>query len=749
MKPTLSALAVLSTISGGVTADEMERHDAEMDVIVVQGQKIARSIQETKESVAVLTDGDIEQYEIRDLNEAFAVTANVYDMGSGEVFGIRGVTQNQASTGGGTGEMGSLYVDGVAYTGYASRFMNKDVWDVEQIEVLRGPQSTNVGRNALIGAVVVNTKRPELEYFDAAMRLGAGSYGRENLDAMINAPIGDNAAFRLTGQLHESDGFIQSDVFDTDRYDARTNNNLRGQVLFEPSDKWNLNLLVQYAETVRGQDIYFVDPENGFKEDSRKSFDNVKADEAYDGFTAAIDFTYYLTPTWTLNSLTSYLDGEYRRIDDGDRQPDVFGNQVEREVEDKNIAQELRFNYQGDRTKGVVGFYFTQVEEDIKTDRLANYGLHAIISSSLTGTQAEAAIPQLLALYPEIVQVDEQIAYEKTKQNFAFFTEWDYELSRDWSASAGVRYDYEKSKIAPSTQSRIPVGGLSLPLSPGGGIGQIITMVNQDINKKIGVVSQPQLDTSYSALLPQFGLTYKFSEDIAISALYKRGYRSGGTDIDTNGNARKFEPEYLDNFELATRAVWLDGDLTTNANFYYGSWKDQQVEVCIGITETNCYTENAGKSEIYGFEFDMEYYVSQDLSTFANVGLARTEFIDYVTGKDNEDLSGNQFAYSPEITAAVGLNYFITNRLYSTVSANYLDEMYSDFSNSEEYKTDARTIYNITTGYIGDNFKLDAYIKNLTDESYIQGNYFNDTLDYRSVRMGAPREFGVNLTVFM
>nr|WP_228481238.1 TonB-dependent receptor [Vibrio fluminensis] len=722
----------MSAISGGVTAEEIEQQYAETDVIVVQGQKIARSIQETKESVAVLTDDDIEQYEIRDLNEAFAVTANVYDMGSGEVFGIRGVSQNSASTGGGTGEMGSLYVDGVAYTGYASRFMNKEVWDVEQIEVLRGPQSTNVGRNALIGAVVVTSKRPELGYYDAALRLGAGSYGREVVDVMFNAPIGENAAFRLTGQFHESDGFIESDVFNTDRYDARTNNNVRAQLLLEPSDRWSLNLTAQYVETEKGEDIYFVDPDNGVPLDNRKSFDDVRADEDYQGFTAAIDFTYYLTPQWTLNSITSYLDGEYDRIDDADRIPNLTGNQISRNVKDRNIAQELRFNYDSENVQGVTGVYLTEINQKISTNRLELYSLHSLLAA-----QVPAAF---LPLYQDIVQADTDSFYDKTIQNMAFFTEWDYTFAPKWTASIGFRYDYEKSEIAPSSQERSIVGGLALPAVPA------LQPVNDYLSSLVGTTTQPLQDTSYFAFLPQVGLSYQINFDHSVSAFYKRGYRSGGTDIDATGETHSFEPEYLDNFELAFRSEWLDGDLVTNANLYYGKWKDQQVDICIGSGTQVCYTENAGKSEIYGLELESFYQVNHDLSLFANLGIARTEFKDYVGAEG--DFSGNQFAYSPEYTAAIGASYFITERIYTTASANYMSEMFGDQENRDEFKTDARTIYNLTAGYMGDNFKLDAYVKNLTDKFYIQGNY-EGTLGDQTIRAGAPREFGVNLTVFM
>ncbi|WP_439147652.1 TonB-dependent receptor [Vibrio sp.] len=747
MRISATALAVLAALSSEAVAQSDNTDMSEAEVIVVTGQKIARSTQETKESVAVVTDQDIERYELQDLNDVYALSANVYDMGAGETFGIRGVSQNSASTGGGTGEMGSLYIDGVAYTGYASRFLAKDLWDMEQIEILRGPQSTNVGRNALIGAVVVESKKPELGYYDAAMRIGAGNYGRKVLDGMFNAPISDDVALRVTGQFHESDGFMENAELGNDDFDARENHNVRAQLLIEPSDEWSLNLMAQFAKSDRGQDIYYVNPANGYPLDSRTSYDDVVARENYDGFTAAIDFTYYLTEQWTLSSITSYLDGDYVRTDDADRIPGVTGPQVDRTVEDRNIAQEIRFNFDGQDIRGVAGVYLTQVDQKISTNRLTLFGVHPLISGFLDKAGLGSLKGAILPLYMENALVDDLTAYDKTVKNMAFFTEWDYDITSAWTASTGFRYDYEKNEITPAKQSRNVVGGLNLPdPSAYGNLGPILTGINNNLSSYVDLPDEPKQETSYHALLPQVGLTYNVNPDASVSAFYKRGYRSGGTDIDATGASRRFDPEHLDNFELALRTVWLDGDLISNANIYYGDWKDQQVDVCPDGNSTNCYTENAGSSEIYGLEFENTYLFNQDLTLFANLGFAKTEFKDYLGAQ--VDLSGNQFAFSPEFTGSLGANYFFTERVYSTVSMDYIDEMYSDQENNEFYKTDARTVYNLTAGYLGDNFKVDAYVKNLTDEFYIQGNY-SDYLGNQNIRAGAPREFGANLTIFM
>ncbi|MEO0579539.1 MAG: TonB-dependent receptor plug domain-containing protein, partial [Pseudomonadota bacterium] len=178
-----------------------------IDEIVVKGQKVERSLQETKESVSVLDQDFIQTQRLFDLRDIFNQTPNAFELSNGEDFGIRGVSASSASTGGGVGELGSLFFDGVAFTGFARRFGPKALWDIEQVEILRGPQSTNVGRNALIGAVVMTSRAPDPSEFDSAFRLEAGNFGKVGLEAMVNAPVSENAAFRFTAETFDTDGF--------------------------------------------------------------------------------------------------------------------------------------------------------------------------------------------------------------------------------------------------------------------------------------------------------------------------------------------------------------------------------------------------------------------------------------------------------------------------------------------------------------------------------------------------------------
>lgn len=750
MNKKLLAVVVTSILSGQSFAEEASPSKetnvaAERKVdetIVVTGQKLSRELQDTKESVAVIRSEEIEDYAIQDLNNIYALTANTYDLGAGETFGIRGVSQNSSSTGGGSGELASLYVDGVAYTGYATRFGPKDLWDVDQVEVLRGPQSTNVGRNALIGAVVVQTKRPELGVYDGSLRLGLGNYGKRSVDAMFNAPISESVALRVSGQFAESDGFMHNATLNDDKADARKNYNVRAQLLIEPSDVWRLNLIAQYAQSGRGQDIYYVAPDKGFPIDSRTSYDDVKAHEDYDGTSLAAHLDVSLGQNWSLSSITSYINGNYDRLDDTDRLPGETGNVAKRTAKDTNWAQELRFNYNSDKLDGVLGFYYTEVKLRVDTQRRDKFGIENLGS----------AVPDIIhPFYPIPLNIDQDSKFSQKNRNFAFFNEWDYRVTQPLTLSAGFRYDYENLTVD-ETSTNISIANPEVLPDPNvvdsivPGLGPTIGFINNMILAEQGLTVTPAQDTNFHAFLPQVGLTYDLTSDASVSAFYKRGYRSGGTELTQGRELNQYDPEHLDNYEVSARTLWLDGRLVANANAYFGDWKDQQITICPGGNQLECRTENAGNSHIYGTELALQYAVTRDLSLFGNFGWAHTKFVNYTTS-DGDDLSGNRFALSPEYTSTLGGRYFITDNLYATATANYQSEMYGDVKNNPDYVIDARTLFDMSLGYFGEGFKVDAYVKNITNDFYLTGN-FNKSGD-KNVRAGAPREFGAYVTFFM
>ena len=723
--------------------DSAESDFADIEVVEVKGQKISRSLQDTKESVSVITAEMLRQMPVLEVKDVFDLTPNAFNLAGGESFGLRGVSQNSASTGGGGGDLGVLFIDGVSYTGFASRFNSKDVWDIEQIEILRGPQSTNVGRNALVGAVVISTNRPEIGENYGEVRLDAGNYGRRAFNGTANIAVSENSAFRLTGQYWENEGFINNVTLNDDEFDARKNTNVRAQYKVEFSDQLSANLLVGYVDTERGNDIYRSDLQ---PIDSFTSSANLAASEDYEAVNSALTITYDINDSLTLTSITSFLDGEYFRIDDDDEGP-MGGNAFRgRVAEEEVFIQELRLTYNSDKLSGVAGIFYNTVEQINNTTGLAN------IAPANVGVPAP-----LLPFYPENLEINVLSPFSQDISNLAFFTEWEYKLSDKWTLSAGVRWDSEDQDVLTNTNNSLAVGSalpdpvaagaLSEQLAPGTGafVEAGVAQVNGALLGLLAPTNFPEESYDFNAFLPQLGATYQINPTSSVSVFYKQGYRTGGVQVNASGNRSEFDPETLDNYEIAYRSVWLEGDLVFNANAYYGDWTDQQVSVCMDGNIFNCDVENVGESTIYGVEMDARYSVNDDLSIFASVGYAEAEFDEFISGIEG-DLSGNNFAFSPDWTASIGGQYYFAEDFYINANINYQDEMFSDVQNTPEFRADSRILVNLRGGYVAEKYSVEVFVTNLTDEFYAIFNGIGIDAGSNLVRAGAPREFGVQVT---
>lgn len=696
-----------------------------LDQIIVIGNKIERTMLETRESIEVVTDQQLIDRNNYDLTDVYNQNANVYSSFNGENFGIRGVVEG--GSGGGDGEVLSYYIDDVAFTGFGKRFGPIDLWDVEQVEILRGPQTTNVGRNALAGAVSVSTKDPVLGEYEGSIRTKYESYDTGSLEGMANIPVMDSLAVRLAAQYYESDGYIENVTRDEDDFDESKNATLRGKMLWAPSDDLNILFTAQRAETERGNGAYLI-PDGGLIED-RFSFSNLDDKEDYDADSGAFEINYDLNAVWRLTAITSYQRGLYERLDDDDLTADGGLSSNRRTVNERNWAQELRFNYTGESLESSIGLYVTQVKSKNETKGLVNL------------PAAEVGVPAVvLPYYPDEFELLVDSPANSKTENQALFAEMDYFLNDAITLNIGGRFEYEDQKNNGSTSNTL---GDSTPLpdpaTAPASLQGVVQAVNNALSSNLGTKTYDR-ETDYSAFIPQMGITYEVNPDLLVSAFVKQGYRAGGVTTTLSGVQSEFDPEELTNYELALRSVFLDGKVTLMTNIYYGDWEDQQVTVSLDGTNINVVTKNAGSSTLYGMEVSLNLKTDNGLSGYIHLGSSRTKFNKFKTF--NGDFSGNEFAFSPDFNAAIGVNKKWASGIFSAVNANYQDSAYADVRNVR--KLDGYTLLNTQVGYEKNSYRLAVYGKNLTDELYRTSNFLRK--DQPGVQVGPPRIYGIQLT---
>lgn len=727
-----------------------------VESIVVTGQKIERTLQDTKESVALISRREIEDRVLLDVEDVYLQAANVTSSYLGDRFAIRGISQDDTSTAGGDGDLGTIFVDDVALTGLSSRFAPANLWDVEQVEILRGPQSTNVGRNALAGAVIYRTADPNLDEFEAAARLEVGNEATVVGEGMLNVPVSDISALRLTVERSETDGFIENDVRDEDDFGRRSSTTARAKFSVEPSDRFSGIATLQYYETERGTSFYLAPPDDV---ETRRSVANLPQGFEFDGTSGSLRLNYEIGDSWQIDSITAFLDGTYEQGNDSDGGPTgpAFDTDV---IDEQNISQELRFSYDGGKLRGTVGAYYIDADSES-----SSRSLFAIFPASV-------GVPDvLLPFYPEVLLVSVNGDGEREARNSALFAQWDYDLTPRLTLSGGLRYDYEEQSsdfVTSNTADEstplpdpVAAGEQAEMISPGLGavVEEGVAFVNALLEEQL-VASEFSTDTSFEALLPELGLTYRLTDDVQISAFYKRGYRAGGSDFIAGIGLDTYDPEFLDNFEIAFRSEWLDGRLRVNANAYYGKWRDQQVSVPINGNIFNIDTQNAGESTIAGFELDTTFMPDSQTRLFASLGYAHTEFDEFcrtgVTvealpdcvsgGVTGEDLDGNDFAVSPDWTFALGGKRYLGQRFYVGGNVTYQDRSFGNVENLPISESGGFTLVNVDLGYEADRFQVRLYARNLLDEFYTLQRNQSGFADQLFITAGPPREVGLILS---
>ncbi|MEM1261983.1 MAG: TonB-dependent receptor [Pseudomonadota bacterium] len=737
---------------------DVEDSSLVLDTIVVTGQKIQRSLQDTKESVAVITAEIARERTLLNVADAALQTPNITALGnSGANVTIRGVTGavGTAAAIGGSGDVSVILYDNVPFIAESRVYVPENLWDVEQIEYLRGPQSTNVGRSALAGAVVIRSIAPSLDGFDSAVRLEYGNFNTYAAEGMINVPLTDTTAFRLTASRSDTDGFIANTVIGDETGPQSTS--VRGRLLFEPSDDFRALASVQLVDEESGVSEYIV--QNGGDFQSFVATNNEPLNFAYEGIIGSLELNYRVSDRWELNSVTSFLDGEYARLTDLDRTALSLGFRDEA-VDEQTVTQELRLSYESERLRGTIGGFYLDFDSDADINNVTT------VDVSLAGAPAV-----VLPFYANPTLITGLTDTQGGITNTAIYTQWEFDLTERLRVSGGFRYDRESIErdfgqtgvVDPSTPLPDPMqaGQVAEMQQPGSGVlvQAVVTQVN-GLLLSLAPSAEEVFETDFSAFLPELGVTFAATPNVSVSAFYKRGYRAGGARVLADATLNTFDPEYLDNFEVALRSVLLDGDLVFNANAYFGDWTDQQLNVPIDGDPLNIGTLNVGTSRLWGFELQGDYTVSEGTTVFAGVGYAKTEFREAcrigssfadlpdcaIDGAAGKDLNGNEFPFSSDLTAAIGLRHTFAKDWFAQLNATYQSGRFSDVENDPMFESDGYSLLNASVGYTGERMSVTAYGRNLTDEFSTRdlvGSLLPGALRVFPI---APRQYGVILS---
>ena len=471
--------------------------DPSIDEIVVRGQLLDRSLQDTHASVSVLGGEELEQGINRDLYDVIERLPNVSMEPGGFGFVIRGVkTQGQNLSG---GNAISYKIDGVTVNDFqAIRQGPASVWDLEQVEILRGPQSTQQGQNALAGAIIMRSKDP-VDGFEAKARVDIGSFDESRFAGALNVPLAEGWAFRLSAEDYGNDGDIQHYITGEEIGDGALQT-YRAKLRYNNDDDFDAILSYGYTDNFLAAQSILPD------EWPERRVNTHRQDRWAETDTVSLLIKYDLSERWALESETARIETDWFAEQIGDpSNPNPFSQMTFIGGRfSEGVTQELKLYYDGDSIRWVSGLYFAD---------------HDAESGSTRST------------------TDPLVFTETVKStNKAVFSELEFDFNDKWTGVFGLRYDNEDREFrSPTTGNE---HSTNEPLPKAG----LVYSFEED--KSVGLTVQRAYRAGGAFL--DFGTGDVLTFEPEFTTNYEFSYRSLNFDGRLTFNANVFYTEYTD-----------------------------------------------------------------------------------------------------------------------------------------------------------------------------------------------------------
>lgn len=676
---------------GNVLAEDLDTLkvvDVE-EVLVIAAPKENRKLREQPTAVTLLSKQDMQAAQVHSIKSLTGLVPNLFipDYGSrltSAVY-IRGIGSriNTPSVG--------LYVDNIPYIDKSA--FDFDYSDIERIDVLRGPQGTLYGRNAMGGLIKIHTKSP-FTYQGTDFRMGAGTRNEYNASLTHYHRTSERFAFSTGGFYNYEGGIFRNAARDNQKVDKGQSAGGRFRGIYLPSDNWKLDLNVSYEYSDQGGYPYVylgsVDPasQNEALRPAIGTISNNQESSYYRNLLNAGLNLEYQARRFTLSAVTGYQYLKDRMFIDQDfTQADIYTLEQKQRIH--TLSEEIVMKSKGNRhwqwTTGIFGFYQWLKTGAPVTFREDGMGMLDRMLSGVIPSKIEVPMgPMSLNIMPELQITSPRLLingdFDTPLLNGALFHQSTF---RDLfgigglSFTAGLRLDYEKMKMDYNSGTALDYSvGITGEMVRN---GQVIKKIEMMPTTALTVESRYKgsLDKDYLQLLPKFALQYDFKDNKGnVYATVSKGYRSGGYNIQMFSDllqsslkndmmsqskkeimphvpdsfkdqfssifpkaeesqdaraATEYRPEQTWNYEIGTHLNLFNNRLRTDASLFWLETRDQQISRFAGESGLGRETVNAGKSRSLGAELALALAVSTDFTVNASYGYTYATFKDYVT----------------------------------------------------------------------------------------------------------------------
>lgn len=704
VKRPLIAAILLACNASGTSAQQM------LEEVIVTAQKRSQSLQDVPVAVNAFSSETILEAGINNASDLAIMTPSLNANANTSPFTtrltIRGIGTSQSDPA--LEPSVGLFVDGV-FMG-RSGLGTSDLTDIERIEVLQGPQGTLYGKNANAGAISIITKRPNLEEFEGYAEATIGNYGLGKLTVTASGPISDTTAYRLSGSIHQRDGYYENagvdDLNDADDW------NLQGKLLWEPNDE--LSVIVSAAHVDRdstccGADTTQVDIVNeelvreGFAPDASDPYDYDVATNAQDSFAMESDLvSLHLTydqPWGTITSITAWNDYEYATSVDPDRtQLDMLS--LNENNSGDSLGQELRFDASvGDNLDYQLGlFYYEQTTQ--RGDRTPTLR----IGADLATIADQIGLPLPVPTIALVAQPGDFLVYQNTWENetLALFGQATWHIGERWHFTGGLRWTDEKREAELFSES-FSTAALAPALS-------FLNIISTPIDTT--------LDRSSDNVDWLAKLAYDLGEDSMIYASASTGSKSGNFNgVNGAPDEREFDDEDTTSYEIGYKATLMDATLRINAAAFYTEVESlqfqQQLDTGIGT-----FVSNDGEVEVSGLDIQVEALPLPNLTITAGL----LYMADYEISDGPRD--GQQLPFTADYSGNIAATLVFPladGGIYVRGDYIFMDDHLTNGGSAESLQdkdVDDRELLNGRIGWRNDNWNLSIWGKNLTDDDY-------------------------------
>ncbi|OUU79715.1 MAG: hypothetical protein CBC38_04375 [Gammaproteobacteria bacterium TMED78] len=670
---------------------ELFSQEYPLEEIIVSADFMESQSKDIATSIHVVNDKAIDRLGIQHFEDLLLEIPNLN--WSGETsrpryFQIRGIGEREQYQGAPNPSVGFIF-DGIDFSGIG---MVATLFDLDQIEVLRGPQASRYGANALAGLINVSSKEPS-DQFEFESRAQLGNDDTKALGFAFGGPVNSNLKYRLVAHKYDNDGFRKNiflNVTNTNKRDELTS---RLKINWKPNNSLDFNLTTILVNLDNGYDAWVND--NSFKTISDKPGKDSQKSKATNLKISWLGHDYY-----EFQSLSNYSNSDIEVSYDADWGNDAFWktsydyNSLTNRNR-KSISQEIRllprlgsesffFNRP---SENIIGLYFINTKE-------SNHNVEYVSGSSYKDLDSN---------------------YDA--KNLAFYLQNSLQVNQNLTFSTNYRVEKRLAKYKDNT------------------------LLNFDPEETMwgGGIS----------------LNYIISEDANIYLSYLKGYKAGGFNIGTSvpENRKVFKKENLYSLESGVKGSFFNNKLSGSLSLFISSRRDQQVSTSLQLDPNDplsyiFFTDNAAKGFNRGIETQMIWHISEYLEVDTNISFLDTEYRQF--DHPTVSISGRDQAHAPKHQYSIGFNYEAPNGFFGRLGFSGRSEFY--FDDSHNLKSNPYDLINLKLGYQKDNWSYSLWARNLLNKRYsVRGFFFaNDPNDptwspQLFTRLGDPRHVGLTI----